>query len=78
HQLKNKMAELADAYVMAPGGAVSLEEFFEMYSWAQIGIHEKPIDIYNINGFFNPLQTMIDHMIDEGFIDPKYRALAPL
>ncbi|HEE1515985.1 TPA: TIGR00730 family Rossman fold protein [Staphylococcus aureus] len=78
HERKNKMAELADAFVMAPGGAGSLEEFFEMYSWAQIGIHEKPIAIYNINGFFNPLQTMIDHMIEEGFIDPKYRALAPL
>ncbi len=78
HERKNKMAELADAFVMAPGGAGSLEEFFEMYSWAQISIYEKPIAIYNINGFFNPLQTMIDHMIEEGFIDPKYRALAPL
>ncbi len=78
HERKNKMAELADAFVMAPGGAGSLEEFFEMYSWAQIGIHEKPIAIYNINGFFNPLQTMIDHMIEEGFIDPNNCALAPL
>ena len=67
HERKNKMAELADAFVMAPGGAGSLEEFFEMYSWAQIGIHEKPIAIYNINGFFNPLQTMIDHMIEGRF-----------
>ena len=78
HERKNKMAELADAFVMAPGGAGSLEEFFEMYSWSQIGIHEKPIAIYNINGFFEPLQTLIDHMINEGFIDKKYQSLAPL
>ncbi|EHY91700.1 MULTISPECIES: TIGR00730 family Rossman fold protein [Staphylococcus] len=78
HERKNKMAELADAFVMAPGGAGSLEEFFEMYSWAQIGIHQKPIAIFNINAFFEPLQTLINHMIKEGFIDPKYKALAPL
>ncbi|MCG7339780.1 TIGR00730 family Rossman fold protein [Staphylococcus sp. ACRSN] len=78
HERKFKMAELADAFVMAPGGAGSLEEFFEMYSWSQIGIHEKPIAIYNINQFFNPLSTMLQHMIDEGFIDDKYKSLAPL
>lgn len=78
HERKHKMAELADAFVMAPGGAGSLEEFFEMYSWAQIGIHQKPIAIYNINQFFNPLNTLIQHMISEGFIDQKYENLAPL
>ena len=78
HERKNKMTELADAIVMAPGGAGSLEEFFEMYSWAQIGIHQKPIGVYNINGFFEPLQSLINHMIAEGFIDEKYRELAPL
>lgn len=78
HERKNKMAELADAFVMAPGGAGSLEEFFEMYSWSQIGIHEKPIAVFNINGFFEPLQALLDHMIQEGFIDSKYKNLAPL
>lgn len=78
HERKNKMAELADAFVMAPGGAGSLEEFFEMYSWSQIGIHQKPIAIFNINGFFNPLQSLLSHMIEEGFIDAKYDTLAPL
>lgn len=78
HERKNKMAELADAFVMAPGGAGSLEEFFEMYSWAQIGIHEKPIAVFNINNFFGPLQTLLNHMISEGFIDAKYSRLAPL
>ncbi|OSO96644.1 TIGR00730 family Rossman fold protein [Staphylococcus haemolyticus] len=78
HERKQKMAELADAFVMAPGGAGSLEEFFETYSWAQIGIHEKPIAVYNLNGFFNPLQQLINSMIEEGFIDEKYKHLAPL
>ena len=68
HERKNKMTELADAFIMAPGGAGSLEEFFEMYSWAQIGIHQKPIGVFNLNGFFEPLQHLIDHMIKEGFI----------
>ena len=78
HERKQKMAELADDFVMAPGGAGSLEEFFETYSWAQIGIHEKPIAVYNLNGFFNPLQQLINSMIEEGFIDEKYKHLAPL
>ena len=51
HERKAKMSELADAFIMAPGGAGSLEEFFETYSWSQIGIHQKPIAIFNINGF---------------------------
>ena len=78
HQRKEKMAELADAFILAPGGAGSLEEFFEIYSWTQIGIYQKPIGIYNLNGFFEPLHQLIIHMIQEGFIDEKYKALAPL
>lgn len=78
HERKNKMTELADAFVMAPGGAGSLEEFFEMYSWSQIGIHQKPIAMFNINNFFDPLENLLLHMIDEGFIDQKYKQLAPL
>ncbi|EKU48591.1 TIGR00730 family Rossman fold protein [Staphylococcus massiliensis] len=78
HERKMKMADLADAFIMAPGGAGSLEEFFEMYSWAQIGIHQKPIGIYNINQFYEPLQNMINHMMREKFIDEKYQNLARL
>ncbi|SUM56768.1 decarboxylase family protein [Staphylococcus microti] len=78
HERKQKMSELADAFVIAPGGAGSLEEFFEVYSWAQIGLHQKPIGIYNINRFYDPLQQLIQHMIDEGFIDAKYKNLAQL
>ncbi len=76
HERKQKMADLADAFVIAPGGAGSLEEFFEVYSWAQIGLHQKPIGIFNINQFFKPLEALITHMINEGFIDKKYEKLA--
>ncbi|ARJ52011.1 TIGR00730 family Rossman fold protein [Staphylococcus lutrae] len=78
HERKQKMAELADAFVIAPGGAGSLEEFFEVYCWAQIGLHQKPMGMFNINGFFTPLESLIQHMIKEGFIDEKYAALAGL
>ncbi|GGA84724.1 decarboxylase family protein [Staphylococcus muscae] len=78
HERKQKMAELADAFVMAPGGAGSLEEFFEVYCWAQIGLHQKPIGVYNIKQFYNPLHQLITHMIQEGFIDAKYENLARL
>lgn len=78
HERKQKMADLADAFVIAPGGAGSLEEFFEVYSWAQIGLHQKPIGIFNTNQFYAPLHQLIQHMIKEGFIDPKYESLAEL
>ncbi|REH79845.1 TIGR00730 family Rossman fold protein [Staphylococcus felis] len=78
HERKQKMADLADAFVIAPGGAGSLEEFFEVYSWAQIGLHQKPIAIYNINQFYTPLSQLLQHMIEEGFIDKKYEHLAEL
>lgn len=76
HERKQKMADLADAFVIAPGGAGSLEEFFEVYSWAQIGLHQKPIGIFNIKQFYKPLEALITHMIHEGFIDQKYEKLA--
>ncbi|MBI5974001.1 TIGR00730 family Rossman fold protein [Staphylococcus canis] len=78
HERKQTMADLADAFVIAPGGAGSLEEFFEVYSWAQIGLHQKPIGIYNTQQFYTPLNNLIQHMIKEGFIDEKYTNLAPL
>ncbi|MBY7664494.1 TIGR00730 family Rossman fold protein [Staphylococcus agnetis] len=76
HERKQKISELADAFILAPGGAGSLEEFFEIYTWAQIGLHQKPIGIYNTNQFYQPLVSLIQHMIKEGFIDSKYQHLA--
>ena len=72
---KARMAELADAFVAMPGGYGTLEELFEVVTWAQIGYHHKPIGLLNVAGFYNPLLAMIDHGIDEGFIRPGFRNL---
>ncbi|REB90858.1 TIGR00730 family Rossman fold protein, partial [Staphylococcus pseudintermedius] len=76
HEHKQKIADLADSFVSAPGGAGCLEEFFEVYNWAQIGLHQKHICIFNINQFYKPLEALITPMIHAGFIDKKYEKLA--
>ncbi|WP_416147436.1 TIGR00730 family Rossman fold protein [Salipaludibacillus sp. HK11] len=73
HERKAKMADLADVFVALPGGAGTLEEWFEVFTWSQIGYHQKPCCLLNINGFFDPLIAMLDHTIDKGFMDPSQR-----
>nr|WP_198044768.1 TIGR00730 family Rossman fold protein [Lysinibacillus timonensis] len=68
HTRKAKMADLADAYIALPGGCGTLDEYFEIFTWAQIGLHEKPIILYNINGFYDALILHFNKMLDEGFI----------
>jgi uncharacterized protein (TIGR00730 family) len=68
HERKARMADLADAFVALPGGAGTLEEMFEQWTWAQLGIHEKACGFLNVKGYFDPLQLMIDKMAVEGFI----------
>lgn len=63
------MAERSDAFVALPGGAGTLEEWFEVFTWAQLGYHQKPCAILNVNGFYDPLLEMIDHTIDQGFMN---------
>lgn len=75
HERKKVMLMNADAVVLMPGGAGSLEEFFEALAWVQLGLHTKPIVILNIAGFWDPLVALIDHMIDHGFADGSLRAL---
>ena len=75
HQRKARMAELADAFVTLPGGIGTLEELFETISWIQLGIHSKPMGLFNVNGFFNPLRQMLAHQIDQGFIPQRYSRL---
>ena len=75
HQRKAIMADRADAFVALPGGYGTCDELFEILTWAQIGIHAKPIVLLNVAGFYNPLLTMVDHMTAEGFIRPQHRAL---
>nr|WP_263314066.1 TIGR00730 family Rossman fold protein [Mammaliicoccus sp. Marseille-Q6498] len=76
HERKQMMSDMADAFIMLPGGAGSLEEFFEIYTWAQIGLHHKPIGAFNINQFFEPMRAMIDHLITTGFVNEDYKHLA--
>ncbi len=71
HQRKALMAEIADAFVAMPGGFGTLDELFEIITWAQLGFHNKPIALLNIGGYFDPLLTFIDHMATEGFIKPN-------
>lgn len=76
HERKAKMAELVDGFIMLPGGPGTLEEFFEIFTWAQLGLHQKPCGFLNVNQYFNPLLTLFDHMVKEGFLQEKYRGMA--
>ena len=75
HERKKVMFMNADAIVLLPGGAGSLDEFFEVLTWAQLGLHAKPIMLINVEGYWAPLIAMVDHVIAEGFADPSLRTL---
>jgi uncharacterized protein (TIGR00730 family) len=68
HERKTKMNELCDGVIALPGGFGTLEEFFEMLTWGQLGLHKKPIGILNIDGFFDLLLGFIDNMVKKGFL----------
>ena len=72
HHRKKMMADLSDAFVAMPGGAGTLEELFEVYTWAQLGYHQKPVALLNIDGFYDPLIKLLQHTVDEGFIRKAY------
>jgi uncharacterized protein (TIGR00730 family) len=74
HARKAVMAELADAFVALPGGFGTLEELFEVLTWAQLGIHSKPIGLLNTAGYYDPLLAFVDRAIAGGFVRPEYRA----
>lgn len=73
HERKAKMAELADAFITLPGGPGTLEEFFEIFTWTQLGIHKKPSGILNINNYFDPIVQLFNHMTKEEFLEEKFR-----
>ncbi len=75
HQRKARMAEMGDAFVALPGGFGTFEELFEILTWAQIGMHRKPIGLLNVEGYFDPLLALIEHARAEGFIYAIHRAL---
>ena len=74
HARKALMAELADAFVALPGGFGTLEELFEVLTWAQLGIHSKPIGLLNTAGYYDALLAFVDRAIAGGFVRPEYRA----
>jgi uncharacterized protein (TIGR00730 family) len=73
HERKARMAQLADGFLALPGGAGTLEELFEIWTWAQLGLHDKPIGLVDVRGYYQPLLTMVDHMVAAGFLRPAYR-----
>ncbi|MCQ6268652.1 TIGR00730 family Rossman fold protein [Fictibacillus sp. WQ 8-8] len=76
HERKARMAELADGFIVLPGGPGTMEEFFEIFTWAQLGLHPKPCGLLNINHYFDPLISLFNHMTAEGFMQEKYREMA--
>ncbi|MEW9585929.1 TIGR00730 family Rossman fold protein [Paraburkholderia sp. DGU8] len=72
HHRKKMMADLSDAFVAMPGGVGTLEELFEVYTWAQLGYHGKPVALLDIGGFYDPLMRMLRHTVDEGFMRQSF------
>jgi len=75
HERKALMADLADAFIAMPGGFGTLDEFCEILTWAQLGLHNKPAGILNVEGYFDLLLTAIDHAVKEQFIKPFHRTM---
>jgi uncharacterized protein (TIGR00730 family) len=75
HQRKAMMNELSDAFVALPGGFGTLEEFFEILTWSQLGIHCKPSGLLNVSGYYDGLLVMLDHAVAEGFLRQAFREL---
>ena len=75
HERKALMAELSDGFVAMPGGIGTMEEFFEVLSWEQLGLHQKPCGLLNVSGYYDPLIQFLDHAVTDDFVKPKHRAL---
>jgi uncharacterized protein (TIGR00730 family) len=75
HERKAQMAELSDAFIALPGGLGTLEELAEVLSWAQLGLHTKPIGVLDVAGYYGPLVAHLDHAAAEGFVSERQRGL---
>ena len=75
HERKAKMMELADGFVALPGGFGTFEEFCEVITWAQLGLHQKPCGLLNVEGYYDSLLNLFNRGVDDGFIHPKIREL---
>jgi uncharacterized protein (TIGR00730 family) len=75
HERKSAMAELADGFIALPGGPGTMEEYFEIFTWGQLGLHAKPCGILNINHYYDPLIALFNRMAEEQFMHEKYRPM---
>lgn len=75
HERKQKMADLSDGFAVLPGGLGTLDETFEIVTWKQLRLHDKPIVLVDVAGYWKPLIGMVEHMIKEGFVQPAHRRL---
>lgn len=75
HERKAQMADLSDGFLALPGGCGTFEEFFEVVTWAQIGIHRKPCALLNIAGYYDPLLALLHHAVDARFVRPEHLGL---
>ena len=75
HERKAQMAELSDAFVAVPGGIGTLEELIEVYTWSQLGIHDKACGVLNVRGYYDHLAAFLDHAVTQGFLRPQHRAV---
>lgn len=75
HERKALMAELSDGFIALPGGLGTIEELFEILTWAQLGLHKKPCGLLNVRGYYNKLIAFLDYSVSEGFVQPKHRAM---
>jgi uncharacterized protein (TIGR00730 family) len=73
HERKALMTELSDAFVALPGGAGTLEELFEVYTWAQLGLHSKPCGLLDVDGYYSGLAQFLDHAVEERFLRSEHR-----
>jgi uncharacterized protein (TIGR00730 family) len=75
HERKALMADLSDAFIALPGGAGTLEELFEVYTWAQLGLHDKPCGLLDVEDYFSGLVGFLDHAVGERFLREEHRAM---
>ena len=75
HERKQLMADLSDGFIILPGGIGTLEELFETYTWLQLGLHTKPIGVFNVAGFFDHMLAFLDHMVAERFLKAEHQSM---
>lgn len=75
HERKALMSELSEGFVALPGGIGTLEEFFEVLSWAQLGVHRKPCGLLNVEGYYDPLLALLDKFVSQGFLNEVHRSM---